>query len=115
MASKRWRCSFCRTLEQPWGIEFEAETPQCPRCHASGMVIIPLENVHFLAPDPQGLIAGAGGRRYRIACSPEKANPLGKPATGLPSAVTCRRCQDTVEFDRAAHAEIEFAGAVLME
>ena len=112
----RFRCSFCRTPEKPWGIEFEADFPQCPRCHAQGLaVVIPVVKVHFYAPDSQGPIVGAGGRHYRVACSPGFTNPNGIPCTGLPSAVTCEACMRTQEFHKAEDLQAELTGGILLE
>lgn len=117
VAEKRYRCAQCRLPEFPFGLEFEAAEPQCPRCKATGaFAILELVNVHLYAPDQSnGPIVGEHGRRFRVACKPNATNPNGVPCTGDPNAVTCAECKKTKDFKAAMDRNEATAGGVILK
>lgn len=121
VGERRYRCVSCRFLETrktpkgretPIGLEFVAHEPKCPRCGMAGANCVPLVRIHYLAPDPAGPIVGSEGLRYRMACSPNYANPDGRPCTGEPLQVTCEACEATREYAVAAELAEVVAGAI---
>ena len=101
----RFRCIKCG--EPPDGFLFEADLPACPRCHASGpMNITPIVDVHFIVMDLKGPIQGAMGRQ-RVACQKTRGYLAAYhgdtyAASDDPTAVTCRSCMGTREFQEMA-------------
>lgn len=93
----RFRCVTARCGTAPTGFEFEADRAQCPKCGTVN--VIPLIDVHFLAPDPGGPIIGIHGR-YKVACEPKRDGLAlhvhdDYAATVEAPAVTCRSCRKT--------------------
>lgn len=117
----RWRCGNHQNCPPPHGFQFEADEPgRCPRCGRQGMpYVVPLTDVHFLAVDNAGPLAGHSGTRYRQACKPKRdtlapnVNIEEEPftrgheyaATNEPWAVTCPSCMATSAF-RVAAAQV---------
>ena len=99
--AKPYRCYACN---RPFGIEFMADGPKCPKCGAVGApCVVGLVYVHFLMPDPGGVIPCSGGVKASIACRPGKPNPNVErhPMTGEVRAVTCPACAKTEAFKLA--------------
>jgi hypothetical protein len=65
----------------------EDSTPVCDRC--GNVRLDPLEIIHLIVPDPQGLI---GSPPHRIACMPPKLASLPPFFTSVPKACTCTYC-----------------------
>lgn len=49
--------------------EFSASARECPVCHATGPVIVPVLVHHFTIPDAAGKIVGQFGCNHRVACN----------------------------------------------
>lgn len=96
--SKRWRCLHCNA---PIGYEFIADGPSCPSCKRQGdPLILPLVDVHWLEPNPAGLIPGVEGP-LSLPCMPSRPSVMGLAATGELLATTCPKCRATESFQRA--------------
>lgn len=101
MGRRFFRCYFCDQAEG--GYEFTAEVCVCPRCGSGHPVVLELTPVHFIYPDRQGPMLGHAGRRWRMACEPQRKF-LGDgytaiPATDNPRVVTCPLCRKTKAFE----------------
>ncbi len=102
----KFRCFQCPMIAPNRQREFEAAQtlhPVCPRCGAGEQAIVRLVDVHFVVADPAGPIVGRLGR-YKVACEP-KRQFLAKSqidtysASGEPTAVTCRACMRTRDYE----------------
>jgi len=105
----RYRCYKCKSFAQGGRI-FEAnEGEACPQCGAAGVLDLrPLDDVHFLAPAPDGPIYSLG-KRYAVACDTKRDGLALFPgdaysATGDAQHVTCRSCLTTPAYRQAAQA-----------
>lgn len=97
----RFRCLLCNA---PRGFEFESSEPVCTSCKRSGPMILPLVNVHWLAPHDGGTIPLHQGGLGGVACMPTRPNLMRLAATGEIIAVTCPQCRATPAF-KASWAE----------
>lgn len=101
MPNKLFRCYKCNV---PFGIEFMADGPKCPKCSSVGAPnIVQLTLVHFVAPDPEAPIKYKNGPPQYVACKPGKKNLVGENfhATCEVRAVTCPMCVKTEAFKLA--------------
>lgn len=69
----------------------------CPKCGADKPPVAGLlAQIHLLIPDPKGVIEGAGGLRYRLACDENRAYLATatnqEAATGELAAANCPGC-----------------------
>ena len=56
-------------------FDFESDYPVCPKCGASGEPqIFKRTLIHLLLADERGVIAGAAGKRYRMACDKTRSH-----------------------------------------
>jgi hypothetical protein len=100
-----FRCYVCN---QPHGREFEAREGECPECGARAPAVVQLTLVHFIHQKKGGPVGGQHGRRWAMACQPDKPNQNFKhapqPMSPEPSAVTCPACIQTGPFQEAVKA-----------
>lgn len=88
-----WRCTNCTDPDSgDPGRDFEGPKPVCPECGADRDLVAKVEVIHL---DPPSRFRGRGLRH--AACDPKvRVNAAGSVRmTGVPSAVTCRRCRAT--------------------
>lgn len=70
--------------------------PKCPKCDGGPDVLRTITAIHYLAPNPAGLVETTLGPRT-VACNPNAAK-LPKHATGERVAVTCPKCLASALF-----------------
>lgn len=113
--ARPYRCYRCNN---PFGIEFMADGPRCPKCGAEGPPhIVPLVYVHFLQPDANGPIFTKGSLKASVACMPQRPNLAGDHFAATPEvrAVTCPKCVGTPGFQAAVRELADVRGLTEQE
>lgn len=102
---KRYKCWNCLDDRNMPGREFEADKPVCPTCgldpvkHPEGKgLLVEIKPCHFVPPHPVIKSRGTGKR----ACDGKPVGTASQPCTAEPPVVTCRACQQSDEFRKAA-------------
>lgn len=116
MTTKLYRCQAEDHPDEHGRLifDFEAEGPICPKCGADAKLpeyvhtVVELVQVHFLVKDKAGLMIGKGSR-YRAACDPKAIIGDKFRATGDPTAVTCRRCQESSDYPEERRRRVDHA------
>lgn len=91
---------ICLWCNAPNGVRFHAKEPVCPHCQRRGAKIRPTRIVHWMQPNPRGLILGFE-ENYFVACMKLRPHTNGIMATGDMGHVSCEDCRATQAFKDA--------------
>jgi hypothetical protein len=68
-----WICSNCVEPNTKHPTRFTSDYPECPRCGTSGFPGVRIMSlIHLMVPSKFGPLKGQHGRRYFLACDPQR-------------------------------------------